>query len=349
MKKKILYGVLTLIIIVATLWFLGKLLTPKYMSGVVEGAFLEEYYYDEEGYDEKDHDVIFLGDCEVYGNFDPMVLWQEYGINSYIRGTPQQLTWQSYYILEDTLRYETPDVVVYTVSPLKHGEPQSEAYNRMSLDGLEWSMSKWNAIQASMLEEETILDYIFPLLRYHSRWDELETDDFTYLFNTELVSQNGYLLRVDVNPVTSIPDAPILADYELPEESMEYLSKITELCKENDIELVLIKAPSVYPYWYEEWDEQVIDFAEENDVAYLNFINLVDEIGIDYDTDTYDTGLHLNLYGAEKLTSYLGNYLVEEYGLENRQSDETLSELWEIKYERYLEEIEEQKELYGID
>ena len=69
----------------AVLFLLQRLLVPKYMGRVVEGAFIEEYY------DEKSpHDVIILGDCEVYENLSPAVLWREYGITSYIRGSAQQ-------------------------------------------------------------------------------------------------------------------------------------------------------------------------------------------------------------------------------------------------------------------
>ena len=73
-----------------------------------------------------------IGDCEVYENFDPIYLWKNYGITSYIRGNAQQLTWQSYYMLEDTLKYEKPKLVVYNVQALTHGEPQKEEYNRMT-------------------------------------------------------------------------------------------------------------------------------------------------------------------------------------------------------------------------
>ena len=53
----------------AVLFLLQRLLVPKYMGRVVEGAFIEEYY------DEKSpHDVIILGDCEVYENLSPAVL-----------------------------------------------------------------------------------------------------------------------------------------------------------------------------------------------------------------------------------------------------------------------------------
>ena len=70
---------------------------PKYMTEIHEGAMIAEYY-------ESDipHDVIFLGDCEVYETYSPCIMWENYGISSYVRGSSQQLIWQSYYILEDT-------------------------------------------------------------------------------------------------------------------------------------------------------------------------------------------------------------------------------------------------------
>ncbi len=349
MTKKLIKIIGTVIFVLGTLFLLQLILVPKYMTGIVEGALIAEYYEDEEGYDEKDHDVIFIGDCEVYENFIPAVLWEEYGINSYIRGSAQQLIWQSYYLLEDTLRYETPDVVVFNVLAMKYDEPQKETYNRMTIDGMEWSMAKVNSIFASMTEEETFLDYLFPILRYHSRWDELTSDDITYMFDADSVSYNGYYMRVDSLPVDTIPAEQILPDYEFGENAYYYLELMTELCEENDIELILIKAPSLYPAWYDEWDEQMIEYSEEHDLTYINYLDLIEEVGIDWNTDTYDAGLHLNLYGAEKLSIAFGEFLVEEVGLESRQDEEELSSLWDIKLEAYYDGIEEQKELYGIE
>ena len=324
-------------IVLATLFLLQRLLVPKYVDDVVEGAFIAEYYEEE-----KDHNVIFIGDCEVYENFSPAVLWQEYGINSYIRGSAQQYIWQSYYLLEDTLRYEKPDVVIFNVLSLKYNEPQKEAYNRMTLEGMEWSLSKVNAIRASMTEEENFLDYVFPILRYHSRWSELSGADLDYLFDTPKVSHNGYYMRVDVKPAENVPPGRVLGDYEFGENARSYLDKMAQLCRENDIELVLIKAPSLYPYWYDEWEEQVERFAEENGLRYLNFLELVEETDLDFSTDTYDAGLHLNLSGAEKVTRYLGRFLREQCGLEDRRGEEHLARRWEEKGTAYSRDRDEQ-------
>lgn len=97
--RAIIYPVIASIL----LWTCQSLLVPKYQVGIMEGAMMHEYYDSD-----MPHEVLFVGDCEVYENISTVKLYQEYGISSYIRGSAQQLVWQSYYILEDTLRYETP-------------------------------------------------------------------------------------------------------------------------------------------------------------------------------------------------------------------------------------------------
>lgn len=335
MKRKIKIGIGIAACLLATallLTFLQALTMPKYVSTSREGALIAEYYRES-----TPHDVLFVGDCEVYESFTPPTLWQEYGITSYIRGSAQQLPWQSYYLLEEMLRHETPKVVVFNVLALKYGEPQDEAYNRMTLDGMKLSASRIAAIRASMTEEESFISYLFPLLRFHSRWSALTEEDWTYLFERERISHNGYLMQTDVKGGRSDRAGKPLADYTLPGTSMEYLERMTALCKEKGIAFVLIKAPTndwKY-YWYDEWDAQITAFAETHQLSYYNFIPLCEEIGIDWNTDTYDAGVHLNVYGAEKLTAYFGAILARDYGLQGHKDDSSLSAVWEQKLEAY--------------
>ena len=97
-------------IALALLSLVTILLMPKYVEDLEEGSFVSEYYRET-----VPHDVLFVGDCEVYGNFAPEKIWEEYGISSYIRGTAQQLTPQSYYLLEEMLDKETPKLVICNV------------------------------------------------------------------------------------------------------------------------------------------------------------------------------------------------------------------------------------------
>lgn len=303
---------------------------PKYVSSIPEGNLIHEYY------DEvKEHDVIFIGDCEVFSNFSPVTLWTEYGITSYIRGSAEQLIWQSYYLLEETFKYEKPKVVVFNVLSMKNNKPHKESYNRLTLDGMKLSGSKLRAIKASMLHDEEYISYIFPILRYHSRWSELSSEDFKYVFKRKTISHNGYLMRTDIKPMTKVPEGKELPDYQFDDICYDYLDKITKICKENGSELILIKAPSMYPYWYDEWDEQIVKYANDNNLKYINFLKHIDDIKLDFTVDTYDAGLHLNVTGAEKLTKYFGKILSEDYKLEDKKDNAKLKSIWDKKIEFY--------------
>lgn len=336
-RLKLIKFVVSALIVLLCLFLLQKLLSPKYATEITEGSMVAEYYNEV-----MDHDLLFIGDCEVYASFSPKLLWEEYGINSYIRGSAQQLIWQSYYLLEDSLRYETPDAVVFNVLSMQYNVPQREEYNRMTLDGMKWSMSKVRAIQASMTDKEQFLDYVFPLLRYHSRWSDLNSEDIEYLFKDTQVSHNGYYMEVAARPAVNVPEGRILADYSFGENAYAYLDKIRDLCSEKGIQLILVKAPSLYPYWYEEWEQQMEDYARENGLLYINFLEHVDEIGLDYNLDTYDAGLHLNLTGAEKLTEFFGQILREETDLADRRGDEALEAIWQEKALLYEQDAQAQ-------
>jgi len=324
----IIKNILFICVFVSVFFGIQKLLMPKYMSSVYEGALIAEYY------DEAlPHDVIFIGNCEMYTNISPVTLWEHYGISSYIRGGPNQLIWQSYYLLEDTLRYEKPSAVVFNVITMQDDKPEREEYNRLNIDGMRFSPSKISSAKASAVNGESLLSYIFPLFRYHDRWSELHADDFRYYFSRDKVSINGYMMRCDVKPVGIIPAGKKLPDYRFSEITYKYLDMITELCKNNGIELILIKTPVIFPHWYEQWDEQMTDYAKENELIYINFLDLTDEIGIDFSTDTYSAGLNLNVYGAEKFSLYLGKILSDH--TTDKRSDLEYAAVWDEKIQMY--------------
>lgn len=321
------HRVLSVLIVIVLLLGMQRLVMPKYISGIVEGGYTAEYYREK-----NPHQVLLVGDCELYENFSPITLWKNYGITSYIRGSAQQLTWQSYYLLKEALTYETPEVVVFNVLELKYDEPQKEEYNRMTLDGMKWSKIKLEAIGASMLEDEYLVDYLFPLLRYHSRIYELSPEDVAYFFRDKQRTTAGYYMRVDSAPYEEgIWEEEKPDSFELGSHALEYLDKIRELCDAHGIRLLLVKAPSLSPIWYDEWEEQVVEYADTYGLDYINFLDMAEEIGIDYETDTYDEGLHMNLSGAEKCADYLGGFLSEKYGLQDLSSDPVIAEDWREK------------------
>lgn len=341
MKKRIIPAVLAFVLLLAMLFLAQAVLIPSRYDNR-EGHLLCGYYDTTDA-----HDVIFVGDCEIYEGIVPAVLYENYGITSYVRGSSQQTVWQSYHVLEETLKKESEvKVVVFNVLALKYGETPREEISRMTLEDMQWSKSKFDAIRASMTKDESLVSYFMPILRYHDRWSSLTLGDLQRTFSKhEDITHQGYLMQTGIVPIdptdTRKPDA--LIDSSLPARSMEYLEKMRALCEGYGAELVLIKAPtnSVKYYWYDEWDAQIVRYANEHHLTYYNFVGMDEELGLDWSQDTYDAGLHLNVYGAEKLTNYIGRLLQDGHSVPDRRGNAELDALWEQRIQRYQSEKNE--------
>ncbi len=325
-----------LLISLILLYLLQALLVPKYMSEIKEGAMIAEYYDSEPR-----HSVLFFGDCEFYNAINPAVIWNGYGITSYVRGSAQQLIFHSYYLISESFEYETPDVVVFNAVEMKIGEVQKETYTRMTLDGMPLSKYKLEAAKLSISlnrsgEDESLASYMFPILRYHSRWSELSEEDFVYWFRRDRVTYNGYLMMNGVQAKNKFRDEAAIPS-EIPDICWEYLDKIRTLCKEKGVALIVLKSPTdtaVYP-WYDEWDDKLSAYCDSYNIRYINAIKEAAAIGTDWSTDSCDGGDHLNDTGATKLSLYLGRIFSEEYGLPDRRGDSGLCTEWNELYVQY--------------
>jgi hypothetical protein len=344
--KLVLVGKYTAVALVYAMVFLGlqRLFMPKFMSDVFDGALIGEYYDSC-----RNHSVVFFGDCEVYQNFSPPELFREHGITSHIRGGPSQTLWQSYWMLRDTLQFasEPPQVVVLSVLAMRRGEATSEPYNRLNIDGMRLGRAKWGAINSSITDGESRLSYLLPLLRYKSRWSEIGAEDFRHFRGAEQVGWNGYLMRAETIPAASFVPTESRRDcYEFPDVTWEYLDRIRKLCAANGIELVLIKAPTLTPHWWDEWDEQIVDYAREHGLNYFNLQRYREEIGLDMQIHTPNQGQHLNVVGAEVLTRWFGEQLrglaanSDFPALPDHRNTPQTSEVWQrliADYDRHRE------------
>ena len=84
-KTKIIIGIILIPVTVLIFFTVQSLLMPKYQKGVIEGSFTGEYYRDK-----APHEVLIFGDCDAYENINPIKMYQDYGISSYIRGSGEQ-------------------------------------------------------------------------------------------------------------------------------------------------------------------------------------------------------------------------------------------------------------------
>ncbi len=304
---KIILKIVLMILLVVTL---NRVFLPKYINENRDGRITQEYYPIS-----KDIDVIFAGSSTVHSAIDPRVLKDEQGISAYLRANASQPMWITYYMIEDAVKCHKPELVCIDTTFIKYGDDfVEEPSTRKALDGMRMSLSKINAIKASMGEDEKMADYIMPLFRFHSRWKELTLDDFRYAYYNKPVTINGYLPDDVTEPAE--PGDLIYTkegDTTISPKNILYLRKAIELCRSKGIQVMIFKVPAHSPNWSDDYDRRIDEIAKEYDLSYINFDKYNDDIGLDYSTDTPDGGSHLNTSGAAKFSSYLGKYIRRNY------------------------------------
>ncbi len=303
---------------------LTRIMMPKYIFENQDGRITREYYSSAK-YD----DVIFVGSSTVFSGIDPAILWNDAGISSYIRANASQPMWISYYMVEDAVRCHKPELVCIDTTFIKYEDDYvEEPSTRKALDGMRLSPSKIGAVNASMGEDEKMIEYIIPLFRFHTRWKELTWNDIRYAWYNKKVTLNGFIEDDEIDPVTE-PELIYTAEAkELGPRNMEYLCRTIELCQENGIEVMVFKMPSHSSNWNAVYDEQIAEAVSRYKIDYINFDGLNDEIGIDYSTDTPDAGSHLNSSGAYRFSAYLADYITERFDVTDRRNDEQYVKYW---------------------
>ncbi len=276
--------------------------------------------------EENSLDVLFLGSCNIYSSFSPVIAYEQHGITSYVFACPDQELVISYHYLKEALKkQDIKTVVLETLFLTCEPTAKREYYNRTALEYMPMSANKASLIMnLGAAESEymqtvdpsapdkllTYAGYFFPLLRYHSRGD-LTMDDITFHLNRDDYSQEkgGKPLFSYLNNETINLDY-VLNGEEIRETSREWFIKLQELCEEEGIELVLAKSPNRFR-WDDEATAAVHAFAEERNVPLIDFF--------DHDVFTVNdfssTTGRLNIYGMKKFTEIMCDYLKENMGV----------------------------------
>lgn len=297
-----------LLILICLISFWQKVFIPKWESDgkwepvttMVDGYFAE---------DNNTIDVLYLGSSNAFYDINPLVIYEKYGITGYVLGSGEQPIACSYYYLQEALKHQKPKVVVLDCLSVYATEGPGEEQNRKAYDYMPLSVEKIASLKANIGEEESVASYIFPIIRYHGRIWDLKVRDFTYLFANRDYPLKGYAFskqQVENLPELNM-DVVLHENIEICEKNKNYLMKIDELCKKNDIQLLFIKTPNIEWGRYEH--DKMTAQAEELGIPFIDYNSFYKELGITVEECFLD-GAHLNYKGAEKLSQHLGETVV---------------------------------------
>lgn len=288
-------------------------------------------------------DVLYVGSSPLLRGVSPMVMWQEHGFTGYVRASALQAPAVSYGLLAESLEYQNPKAVVLLCDNIfsHYDYVEREGDLRRGLDGMKLSQYKWDIIRevTAADERQTLLAYVFPLLRYHDRWKDinLAEDKPEPLLEHSFKKGNVYLRE---SAPQSYPEGFMQpTGAEAPEFNISakgYVERSIQLCKEKGIPVVLLHLPKMS--WSYEHSRALENFALENGAYYLDLDRTEHReiLQLDAQVDYYDQG-HMNLTGLVKVSAYLGDWLDTCFDLPDHRNDPAISESWNQDLAEYME------------
>jgi hypothetical protein len=255
-----------------------------------------------------------IGNSDAYAGFSPMEIWNSYGITSYVCGTGHQSINESVDVLKQIMQNQKPKVVMYEVDAL-------------------WT--DFDPATVMLKETERRVSNQLTVFKYHDLWKHFNSKalsqkkNYTAHFVTKGQNVNAcqvpydgdeYMVKTDKSKKVSQLFKP-------------YLDEFVKVCKDNNVELVFVEFPSPVSWSYEKYN-YISDYADKNDIKFIDFDVDRTLMSLDQSTDFRDGTSHLNCYGAKKASLYLGQYLEDTYSFDDKRSNPDYQQ-WNDDYKQY--------------
>ncbi len=320
-------------------------------------------------------DILILGSSHAGQNIDLALLWDNFGYSGFdIWGGDQSLA-DSYYHLEEALKYQRPKLVILEAHEVfVQGEYNSGYSWYRNLSGMRFSLSKIREIM-NVMPYIHWADVLFKLPVYHERITDLSQDDYEfykrdisnkgfsplgidnsihYSAETDL-SQLGFKEESGTGSMIFRPyyDIPVV---DLHPKAEYYYRKIIEKCKAEDIRIMVTISP--FPSaddsdTYSKY-KRAGEIAGEYGVLFVDYNDPQNDLKLT-DKDFPDTS-HLNILSARKMTDDMGKRIASNYNLPDHRGDVEYSS-WDdfasqkkqeyltqiTRYDEYMEEVRRDK------
>ena len=321
---------------------LYKIFSFKYGDGILG---LQKFYK----LNEQTVDVLVLGSSHAFENINTGFLFDSYGIAAYVLSGSVQPYWNTYYYLVEALKTQRSKLIVLDAYASTFDSEYSD-YSRIIKNnfGIKSLDTLYNSLKVSS-PPETIDNYWFNYLLWHSRYTELSDADFKEFYQIPMYQ---YFRGFGINFVTQKMEistaaiTPPIKAMPLSLKSEEYYRKIIELSISERIPLLIVVSPFMVT---EKEQMQFVEselIASEYGIDFINFNNLESYklMDLNFDTDFADSQ-HLNYIGNVKYSNVIAKIITEKYDIPDRR-DDILYEEWKLHskdiksrtYNQYLRE-----------
>ncbi|WP_297429174.1 lipolytic protein G-D-S-L family [Clostridium sp.] len=292
-----------------------------------------------EMYSQKENiDVAFVGASLSDRDINPYIMDKELGCNTFDYAFPQQMYTGTYYSLKELFNYHKPKLIILTAEPINYTTKEekpliyllSAPYIKSFIDKIEYYF-------AVSSQDGAYLDRLFEWRGYNVKsmqdaikniYGKLDSSYVNYpepgqveaLENNKsgYIGKGGYKVNpsdskgtISYDNLKSSYDTRNISDIQ--ETNVEYLKKISELCKANNCQLILLTPPApVFQVLriknYFEFDNEIAKIAKNLNIEYYNY-NLIKPQLLAPKGEYFSDSEHFNSNGAEAFSKSLAEFL----------------------------------------
>lgn len=289
-------------------------------------------------------DVIFIGNSHIYTGLIPEAFSNTFGCNTFILASPGVSVVDAYYCLKEALLVTKPKLVVLETYSLNSTD---------SWDAKDGGLSDYYKSFDSRHDiKEKIMSspHIFNIENQAAAWSHTIRNHEFFFRDTNQIRENIRLKAEEeknkkskkkpenkldlgrfVRFSTGLTDSTLALydslgavvkgeEFSVSEQCEEYLQKIKDLCKENDVELMFFTVPmySKHVVNYGEWHDKILSLVDTTKYKWLDLQNNYDSLLYTPACfeDTYLDNQHATYYGATLFTYKLANYIADSTSIE---------------------------------
>ena len=286
-------------------------------------------------------DAVFIGSSNVHAFWQPMLGWTQHGIASYNYSFDSVPIGAIKYLIKEARKTQPDALYVITLNTYKRKtlKDSIEGIHRVS-DYMPLSRNKIDMINfladTSRLTREERLELFFPIIRFHSRWDDLQSWSLGASYDDYKSSMNE---RFFLRDIVDLSDSYALFDTrsDLPEDTLGAFVDLLDYLDGNQVNALFIKVPQALIKQHQGRLNLLEDILGERGYPCLDMLEAYREIGLDTRLDFYNE-FHTNLHGSLKVTEYISNYLVENYHFDDKRGQDGWKS-WDELIEPYMDMV----------
>lgn len=276
-------------------------------------------------------DVLLIGNSEVYTGFQPMKAWKEKHFTSFSYGIPGLPGSMYQSMVQEAIEKQDPQLLVIEINGFVNGDAYFEREGKLHnwIDNLSISKNRLQTIRDE-IPKEKYRDYVNLLSVYHGNWKYPFGCSTAVLTRFMNIPQKRLSLKGYATTAAMLGNHNYNKRKELKfsSRSAAALQKFLNYCKKRQLKQILfVSFPHANGKENIENERKIKSIIEKNGYQFLNLYTAFEETGIEPSRDFYDVN-HLNIFGSEKLTAYLSDYIESHYTIIPNQNQE-IQKMWE--------------------